>query len=871
MTGRALNAGWQLVSSQRLHDATGSTLSQPGVDTEEWLGIDLPATVLGALVDAGEYGDPFVDARLKEIPGQGPPATNFSNHPMPADSPFAQPWWYRKAFTVDAPKHVRLALDGINYRANVWLNGKLIADSRQLVGAYREHVIDITAELTAGDNVLAIEVSAPDECDLAITWVDWNPSPPDKNMGLWRDVRLLESGPVALEAPHVLTRLTDDLKRADLTVAGDLVNLSDQRREATVRAHFEGQALTKTFTLEPGDKQRFEIDSTDHPELSVDSPRLWWPRPMGAPALYPIAIEVWVDDERSDASDFDFGIREVDSVLTEDGHAQFRVNRQPVLIRGAGWASDLFLRRQPQRDWDTLAYVEAMNLNTIRFEGVLERAELLERCDRNGTLVIAGWCCCDCWEKWDKWNDENHVVAPESLRSQVRRVRRHPCMLAWWYGSDFPPPAHVEQSYLDVLEQEHWPNAVQSSAANKPTDLTGPSGLKMEGPYDWVPPNYWLEDTERGGAFGFATEVCPGPAVPPIESLTKMLSEEHRWPIDEVWNFHAGGQEFHNIEAFTKAIIGRYGPIDDAEQMAQLSQLATYEAQRAMFEAFAKNRPRATGVVQWMLNNAWPSLIWHLFDYYLRPGGGYFGTQRACEPLHVQYSYDDRTVVVVNQFPRAWRDLEVHARVLTPKGELLHEARTRIDVDADANKVAFVLPECVDPRFVDLRLREAERECSRNLYWLESPDELDHAKGSWIHTPVRSYADLSAVRTLEPAELEVRCFQTGQTRIHVELDNGGDALCFFTQLRLCDDAGNDVLPVLWDDNYLSLWPGESCVVTATVPAAADLHVEVRPFNGEAVRVTPQASSDRNDHKKEQKGQPGDAGTRYSMLNGGRLA
>ena len=183
MTVRSLNLGRGLVSSTRLPDASGATLSRPGIDTSEWLDVELPATVLGALVDAGEYGDPFVDARLREIPGQGPPATNFSNHPMPEDSPFAQPWWYRKSFRVDTPRHARLQLDGINYRANVWLNGELIANDKAVVGAYRDYVLDITDRLHPGDNVLAIEVSAPDECDLAITWVDWNPSPPDKNMG----------------------------------------------------------------------------------------------------------------------------------------------------------------------------------------------------------------------------------------------------------------------------------------------------------------------------------------------------------------------------------------------------------------------------------------------------------------------------------------------------------------------------------------------------------------------------------------------------------------------------------------------------------------------------------------------------------------
>ena len=196
--------------------------------------------------------------------------------------------------------------------------------------------------------------------------------------------------------------------------------------------------------------------------------------------------------------------------------------------------------------------------------------------------------------------------------------------------------------------------------------------MKMLGPYDYVPPGYWYEDDERGGAFGFATEICAGPAVPPIESLRRMLGDDHLWPIDDVWHLHCGGAEFHNLEAFTDALLARYGDVSGPEQFAELSQLMTYETQRAMFEAYRSNRYRSTGVIQWMLNNAWPSLIWHVFDYYLRPGGGFFGTQKACEPFHVMYSYRDGSVRVLNDYRESFDEVYVRARVvdLIPPGEM---------------------------------------------------------------------------------------------------------------------------------------------------------------------------------------------------------
>jgi len=818
-----LNDGWTVYSS---------------ADPDTRYPIDLPATVLSTLVANGVVPDPYLGTNLRdEIPGQGPRAQNFSNHPMPDDSPFGVAWWYRKEFRVpaEAGPYLRLRLDAINYRATVWLNGERLTDT--LVGAYRVFELDVTDRVNRdGVNVLSIEVTSASPCDLALTWVDWNPSPPDKNMGIWRDVWLSWSGPVALRAPFVATELLED-GSARLTISGDLVNLSDEPQVATIHAELEGRRMAEPVLLAPGEERAFALAP-----VMLAQPRLWWPRFMGEAALYDLSIGVVVAGAASDADRFSFGVRQVTSELTEQGHALFQVNGQPLLIRGAGWATDLLLRREPDRDLAQLEYVKALNLNTIRFEGMLERADFLEWCDREGILVIAGWCCCDCWEKWDRWSEENHVVAAESLRSQLRRVRRHPCMLSWWYGSDFAPPPRVERSYLEVFEEERWPNAYQSSAANKPTEVSGPSGLKMEGPYEYVPPSYWLEDTIRGGAFGFATEISPGVALPPIESLRKMLPAEHLWPIDAVWDFHAGGQEFHTVARFTDALQARYGAVAGVEELAQLAQLVTYEGQRAMFEAYTRNKYRATGVIQWMLNNAWPSLIWHLHDYYLRPGGGFHGTQKACEPLHVMYSYDDRSIVVTNQYAQPFRDLVVKVRVFDPGRAHVDERIVReIAVPADGKTTVLVLPAPERPvTYVDLRLETTEGALiSTNFYWLSRDnDVMDYAKAYWLHTPTAVHADLSAVRQLAMTELAVRASRRSDVR--VELENLTDRLAFFVQLRLVDATGADVLPIVWSDNYVSLLPGDVRTLTAVAPGdgalPADVRVEVRGLNVATVNV-----------------------------------
>ena len=172
--------------------------------------------------------------------------------------------------------------------------------------------------------------------------------------------------------------------------------------------------------------------------------------------------------------------------------------------------------------------------------------------------------------------------------------------------------------------------------------------MKMRGPYEWVPPLYWYTDTKLGGPHGFATEIGPGPAPPPLESLKRFIPEDQLWPIGEAWNYHCGGGPFKTMDVFNAAMDARYGPSSGVAEYARKAQATAYESHRAMLESFGERKYTATGVIQWMQNNAWPGMIWHLYDFYLRPGGSYFGAKKAGEPLHVQYAYDDRSVVVVN-------------------------------------------------------------------------------------------------------------------------------------------------------------------------------------------------------------------------------
>ncbi len=821
------STGWTLRSSAEV-GIGGDVLSRPGLDTAGWHRVRVPNTVVGALVENGAYDDPYFGMNLRKVPGTTYPiGKNFALDSMPEDSPFRHSWWYRREFTLPARmegRSVQLHFNGINFRANIWVNGRRIADSSQVAGAYRRYAFDVTPLLRTGEtNALAVEVFAPGPQDLAFTWVDWNPMPADKDMGLWGEVYLTDSGPLELSHPHVVSRVeVPSLNDAALTVTVEVRNTTNAPIAGVVRGAIEERRFEATVSLAAGERRTLRFSPGEHPALRLTHPRIWWPYRMGPQELYTLALDAAVDGVPSDRQVVRFGVHQMTSELTAEGHRRFRVNGRPILIRGGGWAPDMMLRSASRDRLEAeLRYTREMGLNTIRLEGKLESDLFYDLADEYGILLMPGWCCCSHWERWDEWDDEDHRVGPASLRDQALRLRNHPSVLVWLNGSDNPPPADVERAYLDVLAEVGWSKPILSNATDAPGPISGPSGVKMRGPYAYVPPSYWLADTSHGGAFGFATEVGPGAAVPPLESLERMLPPEHLWPIDEYWTYHAGGGEFRDLTRFTAAMDARYGPATSVEDYARKAQALAYEGQRAMFEAYGRNRYRATGVIQWMLNNAWPSMIWHLYDYYLRPGGGYYGTKKACEPVHVQFSYDDRSVVLVNDERRPRTGLRVTARLLNLDLSQAFAGEAQVDVPADTAVRALTVPKPAGlsrTYFLVLEVTDAAGvSVSSNFYWLSTQEDvLDWDNTEWYYTPATTHADLTALAGLPRTTLVLDVEPAGPdgaARVHVR--NTGAALAFQVHVRAENaDTGEEVLPVFWSDNYLQLLPGETRTLTA---------------------------------------------------------
>jgi exo-1,4-beta-D-glucosaminidase len=854
-----LHDGWRVQSACNLQ-AAGDAISSEGFAAENWLMATVPSTVLAAQAAAGAVPDPYYGANLRQIPGTSYPiGQNFSNLPMPQDSPYHCGWWYRKEFTAPAASAQQdrywLHFGGINYRAEIWLNGHRIADSTQVAGAYRTYEFDVTGLLKPGQtNVLAVETFAPTEKDLGINWVDWNPCPPDKDMGLWGAVNLVATGAVTVRSPQAVTHFPENsLASADLTIYAELHNATDHAVKGIAAGSAAGVRFEQPVELAPNEDRTIVFSPQQFPQLLIHDPKLWWPYQMGQPHLERLTVSFSIQGQPTDEQSADFGFREITSELTANGSRLFRVNGKPILIRGGGWSQDMLLRSDEKRLRDQFRMVRDLNLNTIRLEGKLDTDEFFRLADEQGILVLAGWCCCDHWEHWKDWTLEDLAIAKASLRAQMLRLRHHPSLLVWLNGSDNPPPADVERAYLQIEAETHWPNPVLSSASSTPTTVTGESGVKMTGPYDYVAPSYWYVDKQHGGAYGFNTETSPGPAIPSLASRQKFLPDPEAWPPSPTWSLHNGGGEFVNLKVFDAAMEAVYAKPHSAAEYERMAQTMEYDSERAMFEAYGRNKYASTGVIQWMLNNAWPSMIWHLYDYHLDAGAGYFAVKKACEPLHIQYSYDDLSIEVVNSTYAPAAGLHAGLRVFNLTGKEIYSAQAVVESAPDSAQRVFSIPENLYQDadrilFVDLTLADASGAVvSRNFYWVPTTlTTFDWPKTDYTHTPAERNEDLAALTNLPPAKVtaraEIETTPNGR-ELRLHLDNASAVLAFQISAAARTPSGGLIAPVFWSDNWIELLPGESRTLTATLPetAPADFIVQIEGWNIAPETIKPTAA------------------------------
>ena len=830
---QSLTDGWQIISSEDI-EVDGKALTSSEHTSGNWIDAKVPTTVLGALIEAGVYKEPFYAKNLADIPSE----------------PFENPWWFRTQFSIDGfhanKEQLRLFIDGINYRANFWLNGVQIASQDTLFGAFRQFEIDVT-DVAQTANILAVEIIPPKPRDFYMGFVDWAPTPPDKYMGIYREVRLKRSGKVALDAPFVKTDVNlNSLKEADISISGELNNFSNRSKTITVSGTIENVQVSKEITLKPNEKSTVWFKPSEFEQLRMKNPRLWWPNGLGNPDMYALNLKVHENGVLLDEQNVNFGIRNIETYLNDSGARGYKVNGREVMQKSGGWVDDLFLRYMPEKDAAQIRYVKEMNMNSLRFEGFWgNNQHIYDLCDQNGILLMVGWSCQ--WEWPDylgleliipedddpsrtiaegtelygvKITEQEEVLLSDYFRDQVKWLRNHPSIFCWAVGSDAMPKPSLEKRYHKILNQFDDTRSLLLSAGEFESEISGPSGMKMFGPYEYVPPVYWFEDDSKyGGAYGFNSETGPGPQIPPIGSIKKMIPEEYLWPpANDMWNYHSGRKDFNSVNVYLEALNNKYGEPQNLEELTLKAQVMNYEAMRPMFEAHVINRKKATGVVQWMLNSPWPEFYWQLYDYYLMPTGAYFGTMKAGQPATLIYNYYDHKVYVSNDDVTGIENYNAQVTLYDVNSKVIFEKKETVNLGENDFKELINLPELKGKNevyFLDMKLKNSSGNLiSDNFYWLATKKDLmAWDEYVWFYTPQKQYADFTKINSMGKVDIsaEKEIVQQGdEWEVKVTVSNPSEKLAFFIELNAVKKSdGSSILPVFWSDNYISLAPGES--------------------------------------------------------------
>jgi exo-1,4-beta-D-glucosaminidase len=816
-----LRNNWDIQSSKEVRE-NGSAISSSAFKAEKWYPASVPSTVFGTLVANKVFPDPYFGTNIEKIPGY----VSRRGGEIPDDSPFKSAWWYRKIFTLPADfkgRNTWLKFHSINYKANIWLNGQLVADTAEIKGAYRLYNLNITRFALAGkENCLALEIFPPKGNDLTITWVDWNPTPPDRGMGIWYDVSVNSTGPVSIDDPCVKTKLNlPSTDKASLTISAVLSNTTNKKIGGVLKGKIENISFSQKLTLGPKENRQVTFTPELFSQLVISDPRLWWPHTAGPQNLYDLNLSFEVKGKVSDLKKVRFGIREIASWMNNfDGkHTRvFQVNGKNIVIRGGGYVEDMMLRPSEKRIDTDIQYAKHMGLNALRMEAPRGSDYLFEKCDEEGILLMVGWCCCSSWEQWKKWTPDVEIIAQKSWRDQIVRLRNHPSVFNWLYGSDNFPPANVEKMYIQVLNDFDGTRPYQSSATRDSSAIAGNTGLWM-GPYPKVyaynTPVYWY------GKLEFNTEAGPsGEQIPPVETMRMMMTEKDLWPMSPSWDIRLHKAFYPEAR---KALYSRYGKPEGVEEYSMKSQVLQYEATRAMFEAFAGNKYKSSGIIYWMYNSAWPTMYWQLYDYFFAPNGAFYGTKKACEPLHVQYSYDDNSIRVVNSTYKDISGMKISANLYNLNMDIKYSVLADVYVKSDES-VKVITPDWFkdagDVFFLKLVLIDnTGKEVSSNFYWLSSKGDEN--------------ADFTALNNLPEVTLNYTVSSVkqegGKYTSVIEIENPSASLAFSVNPKIIKSGLKDlVLPVFWEDNYFSLLPKEKRIVKVEFNAE-DLNGEAPVF------------------------------------------
>jgi hypothetical protein len=883
---------WHLRPAPGL-DAGGAQLSRSDYDDAGWYAAIVPGTVLTTLIARGVYPDPDYGLNNLAIP----------------DSLSRQDYWYRSVF--DAPpalegKELTLTFKGINYAAEVWLNGERLG---AIKGAFIRGVFAVTGKLEPGRrNVLAVRVSPPPHPgipheqsiaagpgenggNLAIdgpTFIasegwDWIPGIRDRNTGIWQDVELRATGELRLSDPHVITRLplprTDS---ADVSIIAAVENRTAHPVAATLIARFDAIRVQKTITVGPGVTE-VTLASQEFPQLHLMAPRLWWPNGYGPANLYRLELQILAGNAASDSVALNFGVRElsyelslfdsqgrlrrvevdptagsalgerlvdvrheaikrtpqgwaesltaagenspaVRSVASESltPHLAIRVNGVPIAARGGSWGMDDSRKRISRTRLEPYFRLHrAANLNIIRnWLGQNTEDIFYDLADEYGLLVLN-----DFWVSTQDFQVEpqDPALFLANARDVISRYRNHPSIAVWFGRNEGVPQPILNEGLADLT--------ATLDGTRYYTGSSNSVNLQGSGPYNYRPPEQYFTALAQG----FSVEVGT-PSLSTLESLQASIPAPDRWPLSDTYayhDWHFGGNG--DVATFMAALADQYGAATSLEDFERKAQLMDYVSYRAIFEGFQAHLwTKNSGRLLWMTHPSWPSNTWQIYSSDYDTAAAYYGVKKACEPVHAQLDLPDFTLAVTNISRLAQSHLALRTRIVSLDNRLL--AQRTDSVAVPANSVASIgkldLETLLDrERMVLVKLTLTDSHgatLSDNLYW-QGRDSASH----------RRLTELAA----QPIDVSARARKVGEgIRVDVLLTNQGRAPVLEAKITMLDEKGVRVLPVYYDDNYVSLLPGESRRIEVLCPSgtARCAKLALRGWNANPREITVEA-------------------------------
>ena len=864
-----------------------------------WFPVKVPSTVLTGLVQNKVYPDPYIGMNNMLIPD----ASDSFNHQYHLEqyshlpnqpNPWKKPYWYRTTFSVpqsDKGKHFQLIFKGINYRAEVWVNGKRIADSSEMAGMFAQYSLDVSKVIQAGNtNVLAVKIYPLDYPGLPATpqlkalgdffpnggptgdigknvtmlcsvgW-DWMPAVRDRNMGIWQPVFLRTSGSVVIQDPQIRTEFPNgsDTNVAHLSLNLSLNNFTGAWQNGLLKItispeNFSGKPFTvnQKISIEANRSKIFNLSSENFKEFIIQNPHLWWPNGYGQPNLYRIQLRYDDGKQITDDTSFVFGIRTVSSkVEMVNGwpRRDFYVNGRRVHLTGGAWVPDMMLNRDSVRYDYELHLCKNANINLVRIwgGGIAPPDMFFEAADKYGLLVWQDfWITGDTQGEFKgspDWPLEANVFI-KNMISTIYRIRNHPSLLVWTGGNE----GHARKELYDAMRENistldgTRPFIPSSSGfAKMPEGWQGswpddqPSGVYSGGPYSWQDPAHYFQLVNRGRDWVFKDETGI-PSQPPYETLPLIINNlvadsTLPFPLNNTWGYHDACVGNGHYDTYYNAMKERYGAPTSMKDFSDKMQLVNANGYRGIFEAAGHKLNETGGVMLWKLNAALPSVIWQVYDWYLNPNAGYYFMQRACEPVHIQLNLDDSVVAVINRTYKVQNNLSAEIKVYDLNSKLLFNQNKLINLSAtdvkESVSLANILSKEKGISFVVLDLKTAGAKTISHNVYWFSPEH-----------------NFKALKGMNPADVTVKILKTGQgkneTTFTFQFTNTSDKLAFFINPQITEN-GIEILPSFWTDNYFSLSPNESTKVNVSVPNAklkdAKPHLAVSGWNVEKEIIT----------------------------------